>query len=121
MLDEWKISWELRDLPEEVWDFIKREKFFGMIIPKEYGGLGFSPYAHSEVVRKISTRSVTAAVTVMAPNSLAPGELLMRFGTKDQQQPWRPRLADGREIPSSCFPSPQPHPPTAPTRPPAAP
>src|SRR5258706_13462054 len=72
-----------------------------MIIPKEYGGLGFSPYAHSEVVRKISTRSVTAAVTVMVPNSLGPGELLMRFGTKDQQQQWLPRLADGREIP--CF------------------
>jgi acyl-CoA dehydrogenase len=101
MLDEWKINWEWRDLPPEVWDFIKREKFFGMIIPKEFGGLGFSPYAHSEVVRKISTRSLTAAVTVMVPNSLGPGELLMRFGTKDQQQQWLPRLADGREIP--CF------------------
>ena len=56
-----------------------------MIIPKEYGGLGFSPYAHSEVVRKISTRSLAAAVTVMVPNSLGPGELLMRFGTKEQQ------------------------------------
>ena len=83
MLDDWKINWEWRDLPPEAWDFIKRHKFFGMIIPKEYGGLGFSPYAHSEVVRKISTRSVTAAVTVMVPNSLGPGELLMRFGTKD--------------------------------------
>jgi acyl-CoA dehydrogenase len=72
-----------------------------MIIPKEYGGLGFSPYAHSEVVRKISTRSVTAAVTVMVPNSLGPGELLMRFGTPEQQQRWLPRLADGCEIP--CF------------------
>jgi acyl-CoA dehydrogenase len=101
MLDDWKINWELRDLPPEVWDFIKRQKFFGMIIPKEYGGLGFSPYAHSEVIRKISTRSVTAAVTVMVPNSLGPGELLMRFGTRDQQQQWLPRLADGREIP--CF------------------
>src|SRR5258708_6402622 len=101
MLDEWKINWEWRDLPPEAWDFIKREKFFGMIIPGEFGGLGFSPYAHSEVVRKISTRSLTAAVTVMVPNSLGPGELLMRFGTKDQQQQWLPRLADGREIP--CF------------------
>jgi acyl-CoA dehydrogenase len=101
MLDEWKINWEWRDLPPEAWDFIKREKFFGMIIPKEYGGLGFSPYAHSEVVRKISSRSLTAAVTVMVPNSLGPGELLMRFGTKDQQQHWLPRLADGHEIP--CF------------------
>ena len=72
MLDEWKIFWEWRDLPPEVWHFIKREKFFGMIIPKEFGGLGFSPYAHSEVVRKISTRSIAAAVTVMVPNSLGP-------------------------------------------------
>ena len=101
MLDEWKIFWELRDLPQDVWHFVKREKFFGMIIPKEFGGLGFSPYAHSEVVRKISTRSIAAAVTVMVPNSLGPGELLMRFGTREQQQRWLPRLADGRDIP--CF------------------
>jgi acyl-CoA dehydrogenase len=101
MLDEWKIFWEWRDLPHGVWDFIKRKKFFGMIIPKEFGGLGFSPYAHSEVVRKLSSRSLTAAVTVMVPNSLGPGELLMRFGTKDQQERWLPRLADGLDIP--CF------------------
>ncbi|GGI26285.1 acyl-CoA dehydrogenase [Bradyrhizobium guangdongense] len=101
MLDEWKIFWEWRDLPPDVWHFIKREKFFGMIIPKGFGGLGFSPYAHSEVVRKISTRSIAAAVTVMVPNSLGPGELLMRFGTKEQQERWLPRLADGRDIP--CF------------------
>jgi acyl-CoA dehydrogenase len=101
MLDDWKINWEWRDLPREVWDFIKREKFFGMIIPKDYGGLGFSPYAHSEVVRKLSSRSIAAAVTVMVPNSLGPGELLMRFGTTEQQQKWLPRLADGRDIP--CF------------------
>src|SRR3954452_14814980 len=101
MLDEWKINWEWRDLPPQAWEFIKRHKFFGMIIPKEYGGLGFSPYAHSEVVRKLSSRSLTAAVTVMVPNSLGPGELLMRFGTAEQQQHWLPRLADGREIP--CF------------------
>jgi len=101
MLDDWKINWEWRDLPPEAWDFIKRQKFFGMIIPKEYGGLGFSPYAHSEVVRKLSTRSLTAAVTVMVPNSLGPGELLMRFGTSEQQQRWLPRLASGQDIP--CF------------------
>lgn len=101
MIDDWKVNWEWRDLPPEVWEFIKRNKFFGMIIPKEFGGLGFSPFAHSEVVRKISSRSVTAAVTVMVPNSLGPGELLMRFGTKEQQQKWLPGLADGREIP--CF------------------
>lgn len=101
MLDEWKINWEWRDLPPEVWSFIKRHKFFGMIIPKEFGGLGFSPYAHSEVVRKLSSRSLTAAVTVMVPNSLGPGELLMRFGTKEQQDRWLPRLAEGADIP--CF------------------
>jgi acyl-CoA dehydrogenase len=101
MLDEWKINWEWRDLPPEAWAFIKRHKFFGMIIPKEFGGLGFSPYAHSEVVRKLTSRSLTAAVTVMVPNSLGPGELLMRFGTKEQQQKWLPKLAEGTDIP--CF------------------
>src|SRR4029079_1577659 len=101
MLDEWKINWEWRDLPPEAWAFIKRHKFFGMIIPKEFGGLGFSPYAHSEVVRKLSSRSLTAAVTVMVPNSLGPGELLMRFGTREQQDKWLPRLAEGTDIP--CF------------------
>src|SRR4029450_7274194 len=90
MLDDWKISWELRDLPPEVWGFIKKHGFFGMIIPKEFGGLGFSPYAHSEVVRKISSRSLAAAVTVMVPNSLGPGELLRRFGSKEPEQQWLP-------------------------------
>jgi acyl-CoA dehydrogenase len=101
MLDDWKINWELRDLPPEVWAFIKQNRFFGMIIPKEHGGLGFSNFAHSEVVRKVSTRSIAGAVTIMVPNSLGPGELLMKFGTREQQQYWLPRLADGREIP--CF------------------
>src|SRR5271166_3345620 len=101
MLDDWHINWELRDLPPQVWDFLKRRKFFAMIIPKEFGGLGFSAYAHSEVIRKISTRSICAAVTAMVPNSLGPGELLHKFGTKEQQDYWLPRLAEGSEIP--CF------------------
>jgi len=101
MLDDWKITWELHDLPPEVWDFLKAHRFFAMIIPEAYGGLGFSAYAHSEVIRKLSTRSITAAVTAMVPNSLGPGELLMQFGTKAQQDYWLPRLADAREIP--CF------------------
>lgn len=101
MLDDWQITWKDRDLPPEAWAFLKANRFFGMIIPKEYGGLGFSAYAHSEVVRKISTRSVAAAVVTMVPNSLGPGELLMQFGTKEQRDFWLPRLADGREIP--CF------------------
>src|SRR6266540_3306504 len=85
MLDEWSIVWERRDLPPEAWAFLKAQGFFGMIIPKAYGGLGFGPYAHSEVIRRISTRSVTAAVTVMVPNSLGPGELLVQFGTEAQK------------------------------------
>jgi acyl-CoA dehydrogenase len=101
MLDEWKISWELGDLPPEVWRFMREQKFFGMIIPKKYGGLGFSAYAHSEVIRTLSSRSNTGAVTVMVPNSLGPGELLMQFGTDEQREHWLPRLARGEEIP--CF------------------
>ena len=101
MLDDWAIIWELRDLPPEVWAYLKAHKFFAMIIPKAYGGLGFSAYAHSEVIRKLSTRSISVAVTAMVPNSLGPGELLHQFGTKAQQDYWLPRLADAREIP--CF------------------
>jgi acyl-CoA dehydrogenase len=101
MLDDWRITWELHDLPPEAWDYLKRRKFFAMIIPKAYGGLGFSAYAHSEVIRKLSTRSLPGAVTAMVPNSLGPGELLHQFGTKAQQDYWLPRLAAGQEIP--CF------------------
>jgi len=101
MLDEWEINQTRGDLPAEVWDFLKQEKFFTMIIPKEYGGLDFSAYANSEVIRRIASRSLVAAVTVMVPNSLGPGELLMMFGTDAQRDHWLPRLADGRELP--CF------------------
>jgi acyl-CoA dehydrogenase len=101
MVDDWKINWELHDLPPEVWTFLKAKKFFAMIIPKQYGGLGFSAYAHSEVIRKLSTRSIAVACTAMVPNSLGPGELLMQFGTEAQRNYWLPRLAGGDEIP--CF------------------
>lgn len=101
MTDDWKIAWQDHDLPPEVWSFLREKKFFGMIIPKKYGGLGFSNTAHSEVVRTISSVSVVAGVTVMVPNSLGPGELLLHFGTDAQRDHWLPRLADGREIP--CF------------------
>ncbi|GMV61846.1 MAG: acyl-CoA dehydrogenase [Parvibaculum sp.] len=101
MLDDWKITWEDGDLPDEMWTFIKRNRFFGMIVPKKYGGLEFSAFAHSEVIRTISSRSATAAVTVMVPNSLGPGELLMQFGTEEQREYWLPRLARGEEVP--CF------------------
>lgn len=101
MVDEWKTTHELHDLEPKVWQFIKDKGFLGMIIPREYGGLGFSAYAHSQVVSKISTRSATAAVSVMVPNSLGPGELLMHYGTKAQKEYYLPRLAKGLEIP--CF------------------
>ncbi|MEQ9257638.1 MAG: acyl-CoA dehydrogenase [Roseovarius sp.] len=100
MLDDWEINHTRVDLPEDVWDFLRAHRFFGMIIPEEYGGLGFSAFAHSEVIRLLSTRSITAAVTVMVPNSLGPGELLLQFGTKAQQDHWLPRLADGRDLPA---------------------
>ena len=100
MIDDWKINHEDADLPPEVWDLLRSKKFFGMIIEKKYGGLGFSAFAHSEVVRYIATRSVAAAVTVMVPNSLGPGELIHQFGTQAQKDDWLPRLADGRELPA---------------------
>ena len=101
MVDDWKVNWQWHDLPPEVWEYLKAKKFFAMIIPKQYGGLGFSAYAHSEVIRKLSSRSICAACTAMVPNSLGPGELLMQFGTKEQRDYWLPRLARGEEIP--CF------------------
>lgn len=100
MIDHWKLIKE-REMAPEVWDFIKKEKFLGMIIPKEYGGLGFSALAHSEVIMKISSRSLSTAITVMVPNSLGPAELLIHYGTDAQKNHYLPRLADGREIP--CF------------------
>jgi acyl-CoA dehydrogenase len=107
MLDDWDITHNLKDLPEEVWDFIKKQKFCGMIIPKQYGGLDFSNYAHSEIVMKISSRSSTAAVTVMVPNSLGPAKLLLAYGTESQKNHYLPRLATGEEIP--CFALTGPH------------
>ncbi len=101
MIDEWKTTHEDYDLDPKVWQFIKENGFLGMIIPKEYGGKGFSAYGHSQTVVKISTRSATAAVSVMVPNSLGPGELLMHYGTKEQKDYYLPRLAKGLEIP--CF------------------
>lgn len=101
MLDDWQISHKLHDLPPEVWQFLKDKGFFGMIIPKEYGGLEFSALGHSAVVMRISSRSVAAAVTVMVPNSLGPAELLLHYGTEEQKQHYLPRLARGDEVP--CF------------------
>lgn len=100
MIDEWKVQ-QAGDLPEAVWDFIRRERLFGMIIPEEFGGLGLSAQAHSAVITKLASRSLTAAVTVMVPNSLGPAELLLHYGTEEQKGHYLPRLARGEEIP--CF------------------
>ncbi|MGJ8690177.1 MAG: acyl-CoA dehydrogenase [Gammaproteobacteria bacterium] len=101
MLDDWKIVHQDKDLTPEAWQYLKDQKFFGMIIPKAFGGLGFSALAHSTIVTKIATRSASAAVTAMVPNSLGPAELLMKYGTDAQQQHYLPRLASGQDIP--CF------------------
>jgi acyl-CoA dehydrogenase len=101
LLDDWEITHEYHDLPPQAWAFIKANKLFGMIIPKKYDGLEFSAQAHSEVVLKLASRSLTAAVTVMVPNSLGPAELLMHYGTEEQKNYYLPRLARGEEIP--CF------------------
>ena len=100
MLKEWEIV-QARDLSPQVWAFLKQHRFFGMIIPKDYGGLGFSAQAHSAIVTKIASRSLVAGVTVMVPNSLGPAELLLHYGTEEQKRRYLPRLATGEEIP--CF------------------
>lgn len=107
LIDDWKIRDELKDLSPEVWDYLKEKKFFGMIIPKEYGGLGFSAYGHSTIVSKIATRSGTVAATAMVPNSLGPGELLMQYGTEEQKNHYLPRLATGQDVPCFSLTSPQ--------------
>src|SRR5262245_27036794 len=106
MVTDWEVN-QSGDLPKEVWEFVKRQGFMGMIIPKEFGGLGFSAAAHSAVVRKLSSRSVALAVTVMVPNSLGPAELLLHYGTDEQKKSYLPKLAKGEEIP--CFALTEPH------------
>ncbi|QOR62743.1 acyl-CoA dehydrogenase [Sulfurovum sp. ST-21] len=100
MTSDWEV-FENRDLPKEVWEYIKEKRFFGMIIPKVYGGLGFSAYAHSCVIEKLASCSQVLAITVMVPNSLGPAELLLHYGSVTQKKHYLPRLAVGREIP--CF------------------
>ncbi len=101
MSDDWEISHVKNDLPEEVWQYIKDQRFFGLNASKEYGGHGFSSYAQSCIVQKLSTRSGTVAVTVMVPNSLGPAELLYHYGTEEQKNYYLPRLSQGKEVP--CF------------------
>src|ERR1700723_3362887 len=101
MLDDWNITHERGDLPPQVWEYLKTRGFFAMIIPKKYGGLEFSAYAHSCVLAKIASRSATCSSTVAVPNSLGPGELLNHYGTEEQKNYYLPRLARGEEVP--CF------------------
>jgi acyl-CoA dehydrogenase len=101
MIDDWDITHRRADLPPEVWDFLKKKGFFAMIIPKRYGGLEFSAYAHSCVLVKLSSRSATVSSTVAVPNSLGPGELLLHYGTEEQKNHYLPRLARGEDVP--CF------------------
>lgn len=100
MVDDWKIHTE-RHFSEEIWNFLKKEKFFGLIIPESYGGLGFSALAHSAIIGKLSSRSMPVSTTVIVPNSLGPAELLLHYGTQEQKDHYLPRLAQGEDIP--CF------------------
>jgi acyl-CoA dehydrogenase len=101
MLDEWDITHRRADLPPEVWEYLKQKGFFAMIIPKKYGGLEFSAYAHSCVLVKLASRSATCSSTVAVPNSLGPAELLLHYGTEEQKDHYLPRLARGEDVP--CF------------------
>ena len=101
MLDEHSFNHETGDMPKKVWDFMQKNKFFAMIIPKRYGGLEFSALAHSMVLQKVASRSAVAAATVAVPNSLGPAELLLEYGTEEQKEHYLTGLAEGREIP--CF------------------
>jgi len=106
LVNDWQVTHELYDLPNEAWRYIKDKGFLGMIIPKKYGGLEFSAYAHSQVVTKLSTRSSALSVSVMVPNSLGPAELLLHYGTEAQKNHYLPRLAKGIEVPAFALTSP---------------
>jgi acyl-CoA dehydrogenase len=106
LVNDWEVSHKLYDLTPETWSYIKEKGFLGMIIPKKYGGLEFSAYAHSQVVTKLSTRSSALAVSVMVPNSLGPAELLLHYGTDAQKNHYLPRLAKGLEVPAFALTSP---------------
>ncbi|MEI6858853.1 MAG: acyl-CoA dehydrogenase, partial [Shewanella sp.] len=101
MIDDYDIVQKRKDLPAELWQYFKDEGFFALIIPKQYGGKAFSAYANSTIVSQLASRSVSAAVTVMVPNSLGPGELLTHYGTLEQKEYWLPKLATGEAVP--CF------------------
>lgn len=101
MTNDWQITHVDADLSPQLWDYIKKNKFFGLNIPKEYGGLGFTALANHKVIQKLASISSVVSSTVGVPNSLGPAELLMHYGTAEQKDHYLPRLADGREVP--CF------------------
>jgi acyl-CoA dehydrogenase len=101
MIDDFDITHRRADLPPEMWAFLKKEGFFGMIIPKQYGGKAFSAFAHSQIIMKVSSLSATVSTTIAVPNSLGPAELLLHYGTEAQKNYYLPRLARGEDIP--CF------------------
>ena len=101
MTNEWEVTTDLQDLPADVWEYIRSNGFFGLIIPKQYGGKEFSAYAHSQIAMKLASRSGDLGTTVMVPNSLGPAELLLQFGTDEQKNHYLPRLANGQDVP--CF------------------
>lgn len=107
MVNDYQVTHELADLPPEVWQYLKDNKFFAMIIKKEYGGLEFSAYAQSLVLQKLTGVSGVLSSTVGVPNSLGPGELLQHYGTRDQKDYYLPRLAEGKEIPCFALTSPE--------------
>jgi len=107
MLDDWEICHKLADMPKDVWDFIIENRFFAMIIPKQYGGLEFSAYANAMIIAKLASRSPTASSTVGVPNSLGPAELLLHYGTEEQKNHYLPGLAAGTEIPCFALTSPE--------------
>jgi len=106
MIDDFELG-NSKHIPQHVLDFLGENRFFSMIIPKKFGGLEFSPYANSTIVATIAAKSGALAVTVMVPNSLGPGELLMHYGTKEQQDYWLPRLSVGKDIPCFALTSPE--------------
>lgn len=106
LIDDWKITQKTKDLPDSVWTFIKENGFLGLIIPKRYGGLEYSALAHSAMVMKLASKSITTAVTVMVPNSLGPAKLIIEYGTEQQKKHYLPRLASGKEIPAFALTSP---------------
>ncbi len=101
MISDWQVRHALREIPDEIWDFVKAHGFLGMLISKEHGGLGFSAQAQSLILGKIASRSPDVVTIVMVPNSLGPGELIEKYGTDEQKHYYLPRLAKGEEVP--CF------------------